>query len=155
MTQIELVEAFYAALAANKPEEATNLYHPQVTFQDPAFGTLQGERAKAMWHMLLKRAKGQLSIKLTEVRQEGHRVVAHWQADYPYGPKQRMVHNEVDAVFTFTDGKIFTHTDTFDLWRWTQQALGLPGYLLGWSSVMKSTLQRKTNQLLDRFISSR
>ena len=38
------------------------------------------------------------------------------------------------------DGKIIKHTDIFDLWEWSKQALGVSGYLLGWSGFMKNKI---------------
>jgi hypothetical protein len=29
------------------------------------------------------------------------------------------------------------HTDDFDIWKWSKQALGIPGHLLGWTTVVK------------------
>ena len=56
------------------------------------------------------------------------------------------------ATFEFEDGKIIKHTDDFDLWKWTKQALGFLGYLLGWSSFMKNKIQSKTTILLSNYI---
>ena len=37
--------------------------------------------------------------------------------------------NRIDARFTFRDGKIIRHEDSFDLWKWAGQALGMKGKL--------------------------
>jgi hypothetical protein len=42
--------------------------------------------------------------------------------------KQRPVVNRISAQFYFQDGLI-RHTDDFDIWKWSKQALGLTGYL--------------------------
>jgi hypothetical protein len=34
------------------------------------------------------------------------------------------------------------HTDDFDIWKWSKQALGIPGHLLGWTGYM----QKKINE---------
>jgi hypothetical protein len=75
-----------------------------------------------------------------------------WVVNYNYGSKKRSVKNHVAATFEFKDGKIIKQTDMFDLWRWSQQALGASGYLLGWSSFMNNKIQKTTNGLLKKFM---
>ena len=36
------------------------------------------------------------------------------------------------VAFTFRDGLIVRHVDSFDLWRWLRQAQGAKGALFGW-----------------------
>jgi len=129
-------------------------YHKDIIFEDPAFGTLKGELAKSMWLMLLNRSQGDLKIEYSDVKVAGATGTARWKATYFYGKAKRKVLNEVQAEFQFKDGKIIKHTDRFDLWTWTRQALGISGYLLGWSSFMKRKIQKSTNKMLDDFMSN-
>jgi ketosteroid isomerase-like protein len=41
----DLIETFYRAFAALDAEAMAACYHDEVTFEDPAFGQLQGEQA--------------------------------------------------------------------------------------------------------------
>ena len=52
---------------------------------------------------------------------------ADWTADYLFSKTGRQVFNEIHAEFEFKDGKIFRHHDTFDIWKWSRQALGISG----------------------------
>lgn len=62
-----------------------------------------------------------------------HTGRAHWEAHYRFSVTKRVVHNIIEAEFTFMpEGLIATHKDTFDFWRWSRQALGLGGIVLGW-----------------------
>jgi hypothetical protein len=61
------------------------------------------------------------------------------------------VHNVIEAAFTFRDGRIATHRDHFDLYRWTRQALGTTGVLLGWTPFLRSAVRRKAALALVRF----
>ncbi len=79
----------------------------------------------------------------------------HWVAEYVYGPKKRKVIDRVSATFEFRDDKIISHTDNFYAWAWSRQALGLSGYLLGWSSWMKNKIQQETDQRLSQFIAGK
>lgn len=154
MTNQEVLQQFYDAFQAGDAEKMVTCYHDKITFEDPAFGKLEGEQAKAMWRMLLQRAQGQLNIEVPTVKANETEGSSYWVARYPYGPKKRPVLNKVSGTFTFQDGKILTHKDEFDLWAWSRQALGVPGYLLGWSSFMRNKIQANTNKLLAKFISA-
>lgn len=126
-------------------------YHEKVVFTDPAFGVLHGNEARNMWRMLVERGGEQLKVSHSQVQVSGAKGSAQWRAEYPYGPKKRLVVNHIQAQFVFQDGKIIEHTDHFDLWKWTRQALGISGYLLGWSGFMQSKIQQRTRGLLKRY----
>jgi len=79
---------------------------------------------------------------------------ANWTATYKYGENERDVVNNVTASFKFKDGKIIEHIDSFKLWKWTRQALGVSGTLLGWTPLMKNKIQKTTNEQLNDYISN-
>ena len=151
MSNKELIEKFYSAFQ-NKDAETMGLcYHPDVIFKDPAFGTLKGERAKAMWKMLCISGKD-LKVEFSDVSAEENNGSAHWEADYTFSRTGKKVHNSIDATFVFKDGLIITHTDDFNLKKWAGQALGFKGKILGGTAFFKKKLQAQTNSMLDRFI---
>lgn len=152
MSNSELISKFYEAFANADSKTMVECYHENITFEDPAFGKLQGEKACKMWEMLLSRAKGDLKVIFSEISADEKTGKALWVATYNYGPKKRKVINHVSASFKFQDGKIIEHIDNFDAWRWSKQALGLPGYLLGWSTFMKNKIQKTTNGLLEKYM---
>ena len=39
------------------------------------------------------------------------------------------------------DGLIVDHRDDFDIWKWSRQALGMPGMLLGWSPPLQKKVR--------------
>jgi len=152
MTNQEQIEAFYTAFAAGDADGMVEHYHDDIIFSDPAFGILKGERAKAMWHMLVERAGGKNKVTYSDVRASGKTGGARWTAKYVYGPKKRPVTNEVTASFIFKDGKIIEHHDDFNLHTWAKQALGVPGLLMGWTGFMRKKVQKTTNRLLDAYL---
>ncbi|ADY28478.1 limonene-1,2-epoxide hydrolase [Cellulophaga lytica] len=154
MTNQELIKKFYTSFSNADVNGMLSCYHDNIIFTDPAFGTLKGDRAKAMWQMLLSKSNGGTQITFNTIKTNKNTGSVHWKAVYNYGPKKRSVVNNITANFTFLDGKIIEHTDSFNLWKWSKQALGISGYLLGWSSFLKTKIQTKTNNLLDKFISS-
>ncbi|WP_405202237.1 nuclear transport factor 2 family protein [Dokdonia sp. LLG6352-1] len=146
------IETFYKSFQEGNASGMTACYHDNIVFSDPAFGELQGNRAKAMWHMLIERSNGAMTIDYSDVQVSGNTATAKWTAHYTYGPKKRKVVNHVQAAFELQDGKIIAHHDTFDMYTWSKQALGTPGLLLGWTGFMGKKIQQKTNGLLDGYI---
>ena len=59
--------------------------------------------------------------------------------------------NIIRASFKVADGKIVEHSDAFDFWRWSRQALGTPGLLLGWSSFLQKKVQGQAAKSLDEY----
>lgn len=151
MDHEQLIETFYHSFANKDAETMISCYHDDIVFEDPAFGVLKGDDAKNMWRMLIARGSASTIIKHENAHTDENEGFANWTAEYEYGPKKRKVINHITAHFIFKEGKIIQHTDQFDLWKWTQQALGFSGYLLGWSAFMKKSIQKKTNGLLKKF----
>ncbi|MGB3543315.1 nuclear transport factor 2 family protein [Rubrivirga sp.] len=146
----DLVTRFYQAFTERDAGAMAACYHPKVHFQDPAFD-LEGARAGAMWHMLCARGTD-LSLTVSDVHADDLEGSAHWEADYTFSQTKRHVHNEIDAAFTFEDGLIRTHRDTFDFWTWSRQALGAPGLFLGWTSWLRSQVSAKATASLDAYV---
>jgi hypothetical protein len=99
-----------------------------------------------MWEMLLKSSKD-LKVEFNTVTTNS----AHWDAWYSFSRTGRQVHNIIDATFEFKDGLIYRHTDRFDFWRWSRQALGLSGTLLGWTPVIKNKVRSIARKNLDDY----
>ncbi len=152
MNHNELLQKFYSSFSNGNAKGMIDCYHENIVFQDPAFGILKGNRAKYMWDMLLSKKDNDLRIDYKILKTDDKNGKVNWTARYNYGPKKRKVINKVTANFEFKDGKILKHTDDFNLWIWSKQALGTSGYLLGWSSYMRDQIQKKINKLLSSFI---
>jgi len=148
----EIIEKFYAAFEILDAEAMADCYQIDVTFEDPAFGLLKGEHVKNMWRMLCTSQKGKdFRIMASDIGFENQKGRAHWEAHYIFSQSGRKVHNIINAEFEFKDGKIIKHTDRFDLYSWSKQALGLKGVLIGWTSFFRKKLNAQTNKLLLEF----
>ena len=156
----ELIYRFYDAFARGDAEAMVSCYHPEVQFEDAAFGRLQGEDAKDMWRMLVTQGGSNLRVKYKNVHvayvakhPEHLRYVgqAHWDADYTFSLTGNPVHNSIDATFGFKDGLIYTHRDRFDFQVWSSQALGLPGIFLGGHPFFQERFQAIARQRLQAF----
>ncbi|MEA2329951.1 MAG: hypothetical protein QOH58_89 [Thermoleophilaceae bacterium] len=146
-----LIETFYDAFARKDGDAMAACYAPDARFSDPVFQELRGTEPGAMWRMLTRRAED-LRIELVDHAADESTGSAHWLADYTFTQTGRPVHNDVTASFRFADGMIAEHDDSFDFHRWTRQALGPPGLLLGWSPLVQGPVRRKARAGLDEFM---
>jgi hypothetical protein len=94
-------------------------------------------------------------VELLEHDADDASGTAHWRATYTFTQTGRPVVNDVHASFRFAGGLIAEHTDDFSFHRWSRQALGAPGLLLGWTPVLKGATQRKARAGLDQFLAAR
>jgi len=147
----QLIEKFYTAFQSRDADGMCACYHPDVTFTDPAFGTLRGAQAASMWRMLVERGKD-LRVTFNNVQADDARGSAHWEAKYSFSKKQRKVHNIIEAEFVFKDGLIFQHTDRFSFSRWAGMALGPLGALLGWTPFLQSAVRKDALRGLEEFM---
>lgn len=147
----ETIERFYRAFQQRDGEAMAACYHANATFRDPVF-ELQGARIGAMWKMLCSRG-ADLRIEFANVAADDSSGSADWQAWYTFSGTGRHVHNIIHARFHFVDGLIAGHVDDFDFWRWSRQALGPAGLLLGWTPMVRAKVRAEAARALDRFAS--
>ena len=126
-----LIREFYARFAARDAEGMARCYHADVAFSDPVFPMLHGDEAGDMWRMLLGRATD-LATTLDEASADADGGWARCTARYTFTRTGRPVVNRIRGMFTFRDGLIVRHYDSFPFWRWAAQALGPAGAALGW-----------------------
>lgn len=147
----ELIDRFYSSFARKDSAAMATCYAPDATFSDPVFGALAGAQVPAMWRMLCERG-ADLAVTHRDVHSDGASGRAHWEARYTFTQTGRLVHNVIEARFTFKDGKIATHVDDFDLWRWTRMALGTPGLVLGWSPLVQNKVRAQASKGLELYM---
>jgi hypothetical protein len=149
------IERFYRAFAALDEATMSACYAEDAVFDDEAF-SLQGRaQIGAMWAMLCQGVRSQPAARAFW-RLEASAITersAHWEPHYLFGPKARPVHNVIDAEFSFTPGGLIArHRDRFDLWRWSRQALGAPGWLMGWSPLLRMQVRARAAAQLQRHL---
>jgi hypothetical protein len=149
----DLLTTFYSSFSQLDADKMISCYHDDIIFEDPAFGVLEGERAKAMWQMLCESQKGKdFKVSFSNIEANEKKGSAHWEAFYIFSKTGRKVHNKIDARFEFKDGLIIKHTDRFNLHKWARQAMGFKGLVIGRTGYFKSKLRAQTNYLLDSYI---
>lgn len=149
-----LISRFYEAFSRLDAEAMAACYSDNVVFSDPVFGELRGRDASDMWRMLTSRAKD-FSLRYDAVRADERTGGAHWVATYLFSQTGRTVINDIQARFVFRDGKICEHHDHFDLWRWSRQALGAKGTLLGWTPLVRNAIRAQAQKGLKAFQAGR
>jgi ketosteroid isomerase-like protein len=142
----DLIRKFYTAFQHKDFLTMQSCYHPDATFSDPVFQNLGSKEVKAMWQMLLTSSKD-LRVEFSNVTPNS----CHWEAWYPFSRTGRQVHNIIDASMEFKDGLIYRHKDHFDFWRWSRQALGLSGLVLGWTPIVLNKVRATARKSLDKF----
>lgn len=137
----ELLHRFYDAFARRDADAMAACYAKDCRFSDPVFPDLRGRDVMLMWRMLATSAKD-LSIKVEGVVADADAGTARWAADYTFSRTGRSVHNEVESHVELRDGLIVRHVDSFPFWRWSRQALGPAGWLLGGTAWLKGRVRR-------------
>jgi ketosteroid isomerase-like protein len=147
----QCIRRFYTAFANRDADGMAACYHPEIAFSDPAFPMLKGPEAGGMWRMLVSRGKD-LELTLLEASANDDGGRATWEARYTFSQTGRPVVNRIQAAFAFRDGLIVRHVDQFPFWKWSKQALGPMGLLLGWSWPLKAMVRKKAAASLDQFM---
>jgi uncharacterized protein len=146
----ELIQRFYAAFDRHDGDAMAACYAPDARFSDAVFTDLRRAEPGAMWRMLTGRATD-LRVELHEHQADDDAGTAHWIARYTF-ETGRPVTNDIQAAFRFTGGLIEEHRDSFSFWRWSRQALGPAGLLLGWTPLLKASVRRRARKGLDEFM---
>lgn len=147
--EADLIETFYRALQRRDGAAMAACYTADAHFRDPVFD-LRGAEVGRMWRMLCERGKD-LRVEFGAVQASAERGSADWQAWYSFSKTGRRVHNIIHAEFSFRDGLIATHVDDFSFWRWSRQALGPAGLLLGWTPLLRGKVRTEAQRGLEKY----
>lgn len=153
VSNASVTKHFWESLAAKDADEMAACYAADATFEDEVF-RLRGADCGKMWQMLFSGA--------TDLRVRAHPLhegdgTAHgvWEAWYTFTATGRPVHNRIKSRFVVRDGKIVDHKDSFPFWRWSRQALGAKGWLLGWTPLVRMAVRRQARKRLDKWSDKR
>lgn len=150
-----LISRFYAAFAALDHKTMNECYRDDVVFYDPVFNLLNGNEVFAMWEMLCTRAK-EFELQFGNIIKLDHEYyTCEWICKYRFSKSGRMVINKVKAFMRLADGKIIEHSDGFSVHKWSMQALGFSGWLLGWNRFYQKQISKKAINELSRFMAAR
>ena len=150
-TNEDTILKFYTAFSNGDAAQMCECYHANIKFSDPVFGLLKGNDVCKMWKMLLEKSKGNIKIDVSEIKADDYKGSARWVATYNFSKTNRKVVNSIYAQFQFKEGLIIKHTDDFDIWKWSKQAFGLKGILLGWTGFMQKRIQKQALSALNKY----
>ncbi|MBX7171650.1 MAG: nuclear transport factor 2 family protein [Pyrinomonadaceae bacterium] len=147
----KLIEHFYNSFAQTDYKAMQDCYADNATFSDAVFQNLNSAQVRAMWEMLITRGKD-LQLRFQNVSADEKSGSCEWIANYTFSQTGKKVENHIKANFEFENGKIVKHIDDFDFYKWSSQALGITGTLLGWTSFLKSKVQQQAMKSLSDFM---
>ncbi len=147
----DIADRFYQAFATRDDATMGALYGEDARFSDPVFPDLDAQQARAMWSMLL-RSGSDLKIDYQILSATETTAKTQWTAHYHFSATGRPVTNVVVATMDVSEGKIRRHRDAFSFYRWSAQALGLPGLLIGWSPILRAKVRAQAAARLRAFM---
>jgi ketosteroid isomerase-like protein len=149
---IATITKFYTAFQQLDAKTMNSCYSDDIVFNDPAFGLLDAIQTKNMWHMLCSRAKD-FSLEFGPIKTDDNEYyITNWVASYTFNITGKKVVNRIKAYMRLEDGVIIEHSDAFSFHKWASQALGFPGWLLGWNSFFQRSIRNKALKGLHQFI---
>lgn len=147
----KLIHNFYQAFQRKDCESMKACYHKDAVFNDEVFRDLNSHETGKMWEMLIKGGKD-LQLEYSGVEADEKQGKALWVATYTFSKTRRKVVNKIQAAFEFRDGKIIRHTDRFDFYKWSKQAFGFTGVLLGWAGFFKNKVRASVKERLRQYL---
>lgn len=141
-TNENLIHHFYTCFKNKDVKGMQDCYADYAQFNDAVFKELNAIQVRKMWEMLIKSGKD-LRLEFSNISATEQGGKAEWVAWYTFSATGNKVENRIKASFLLENGKIVNHHDDFNFYKWTRQALGLPGLLLGWTPFLKHKVQKK------------
>ncbi len=149
-TNVQLINKFYTCFKNRDYKGMQDCYADTAVFSDEVFVNLNSKQVKAMWEMLVTGGKD-TKLDFKNVTASGTRGDAEWTAYYTFSATGRKVVNNVKGNFIIENGKIIKHTDVFSFYKWSKQALGISGALLGWTPFLKKKVRKFAMSRLSDF----
>lgn len=146
----QLIHQFYTAFQEKDYKTMQACYTDEAVFSDPVFNDLSSPQVKKMWEMFC--INGNATIRYKDVTADDRHGKANWIATYNFSKTGHQVINNIWAEFTFENGKIIKHRDDFNFYKWSSQALGLTGSLLGWTTYLRKKVQQNAMKSLEAFM---
>jgi len=151
----ELINKFYSSFQKLDHRGMNSCYSDDIVFFDPAFGLLKGDEVKAMWELLCTNAKD-FSLTYSNIQHlDEEYSTCDWVATYTFSKTGKKVVNKIKANMRFADGRIAEHSDAFSLHKWSSQALGFSGWLLGWNRFFQRKIQNGARKNLAKFMEAK
>jgi len=147
-----IIGKFYTAFANRDSSIMNSCYAEDISFYDPVFELLRGDEVRYMWQMLCANAKD-LEVTSGSITDLGDGYfTCDWTATYIFSMTGKKVVNHVRANMKIEGNQIIEHSDGFSLHKWSAQAFGLTGKLLGWNGVFQRRIKNTAKKNLLRYM---
>lgn len=151
----ELINKFYTSFQKLDHSGINSCYSDDIVFFDPVFGLLRADEVRSMWEMLCTNARD-FSLTYGNIQHlDDEYSTCEWTATYTFSKTGKKVVNKIKANMRFADGKIAEHSDAFSLHKWSSQALGFSGWLLGWNSFFQRKIKNQARRSLLKFMEAK
>jgi ketosteroid isomerase-like protein len=151
-TAEQLITNFYTAFNRRDAAGMNACYSEDIVFFDPVFELLRGNQVRAMWEMLCHNAKD-FSLTFGNIKDLGDDYyTCDWVATYTFSKTGKKVINHVRANMKIVNGAIIEHSDAFSLHKWSMQALGFSGWLLGWNKFFQRKIKNTARKGLMKWM---
>ena len=148
----EIIHKFYSAFQKLDHTGMNSCYGGEIVFFDPVFGLLNGNEVREMWKMLCTNATD-LTLTYDNIQHlDEEYSTCDWVATYTFSTTGKKVTNAIKAHMRFAGGRIVEHSDGFSLHKWSSQAFGCSGWLLGWNTVFQRKIQNRSRRALLQFM---
>ncbi|WP_342269364.1 nuclear transport factor 2 family protein [Spiroplasma endosymbiont of Aspidapion aeneum] len=156
MSTKQIINEFYSAFKKGDYQKMNSLYGEDIIFNDSIFKDLDYLQVTSMWEMLLsKKEESKFSIEYEVLLDHNDEYYVMWSAHYLFGPKRRKVSNIVKSEMVIKDKKIALHTDVFDFYKWSKQAIGIASILFGKRKFFHNKICSVANKNLMNYISNK
>ncbi|KAF8757002.1 Pyridoxal-phosphate dependent enzyme [Rhizoctonia solani] len=126
---VAVATKWFEAYSAGNFEAMKSLAADGYTFEDPAFGKLEGDRALGMYKMFTStRDKTEAVWNVHEVKpseSDPQRAIVQFEAIYKFNG--RPVTNQITSNILVVDGKVKEQVDSFDVPKWAGETPVLSG----------------------------
>ncbi|MFC4261805.1 nuclear transport factor 2 family protein [Ferruginibacter yonginensis] len=147
-----IIQQFFNAFKKLDATTMNACYTNNIAFNDPMFDLLRGDEVRAMWQMLCANASN-FSLEYDSIKDEGDGYyTCNWTAQYTFSKTGRRVINKCKAYMKIENGLIAEHSDAWSLHKWSEQAIGLPGKLLGWAGFFRRRIKNNARKNLLHFM---
>lgn len=155
MLNKEVVENFYNAFSLLDYSTLKNYLSPNVIYNDPVFGLLEGDAVFKLWKMKCERLR-EFSFEFGNIEElDNEYATCEWKISFFHRPTGDVVTMPGKAHLRILNNLIAEHSDAYKMSDWLAASKGLRGKLLGWTGFMKRKEQNIYRRLLDRYINTK
>lgn len=146
-TASAVVNRFFESYQRSDWQSMARCYHDKASFSDPIYPDLREENIVYLWFSRLSKHQS-IDLQYRVVFADERKAQVEWTAISPFNGKAVKI--EGLSTFALWDETIVRHVDEFSFVKWSRQAQGLKGWLLGGSRFYQARVQRSARSQLEQ-----